>query len=286
MNEGRLRTALELEESRLAKEAARLAAQVKEKSVALRSQATKAGHGAGSTPLWAAVIRAELDRLDGMIQAAAAIRREMCKTVPELGSAEQLAAWSQRMQNRLDTEFSTLHIRVVREVGGGGYEEEIRKFIIDRGECSMRLAELKGQVVSEAKMMAGEVTLGMHAQPKPEYAVHISGPVGAVNLGTIEGDMNTAIGSLVHQARGEELAQGLKQLAEAVGAAKELGDQRREILEGLAVITQEAARPPEQRKRWLVRSLLERWGPTLTTLAALAEIWSSVHPLLKAWFGL
>jgi hypothetical protein len=286
MNEDRTRTALALEERQLAEGADRLASEVQQKGLQFRSRATVFGHGPSSTALWAELVRCELDRLYEVVETAAVIRRGLCKTVPELGSADQLAVWSQRLHGWLDAELSTLHTRVGNLVGGVQYEQEVRKFIIDRAEWSRRFAILQGQVARKAEMIAGEVKLGIHTQVKPEFTVHISGSIGALNLGSIQGDMNTAIGSLVQETGGEQVARGLKRLAEAVGEADELGDQRGEILEGLALITQEAARPPAQRKSQLVRFLLERWHPTLIATAALAEIWTAVHPLLQAWFGI
>lgn len=283
MNQDRLRTALELEERQLAKVADRLAAEVWRDSKDFIVKASAAGHGSG--PVLNSLLRFELKRLEKLAQAAADIRRDICKRVPELGTAEPLAKWRDKVQATLDAHFATLHSSMARLLGN---EDQLRKFVLDGAESLARFSKIKAIVVREAELIAAEVSLGMHEHPekRPGIAVRIDTLVGPVNLGTIMGDMNTAIASLVQRADGERLAQGLKELAEAVGTAQELGEQRDEILEGLAVISQEATKPPEERKSRLVKFLLERWKPILMSTAALAEIWTAVEPLLKRWFGI
>ncbi len=284
--EDRIKKALELEERQVEKAADKLADEVSQKSLRTRSQFSLQGHGPISTPLWASLIRLELERLERLVQVAADVRRETCKIVPELGSPGQLAGWRDRLQGRVDSEFATLHLRIAGLVGGAQYENEVRKFILDRSEWSRQLSKIKGDVDREAEMISREVSLGVHEPAKPAITVNISGGIiGALNLGTVVGDMNTAMGSL--QARGgEELAQGLKRLTEAVVKAEELGEQRGEIVEALALVTEQASLSPEHRKVGVVRTLLARWGPVLVAAASVAEIWNALHPLLTTWFGI
>jgi len=284
--EDRIKKALELEVHQFAKAADKLADDVSQKSLQTRSQFTLHGHGSVSTPLWGALIRLEFDRLEQLVQEAANVRRETCKKVQELGSPGQLAQWRNRLQGRVDSEFATLHLRIVGLVGGAQYENEVRKFILDRSEWSSRLSKIKGAVDREAEMISREVSLGVYEPAKPTITVNISGGiVGALNLGTVVGDMNTAMGSL--QARGgEELAQALKRLTEAVVKAEELGEQRREIVEALALVTEQAALSPEHRKVGVVNALLTRWQPVLVAASSVAEVWTALHPLLTTWFGI
>ncbi len=284
--EDRIRKALELEERQVAKVAERLADSVKQRSLQARSQSTMLGHGPMSTPLWAELIRFELERLEQLVQEAADARRKTSKIVLEVGSSGHLVGWRERLHGIVDSEFATLYLRVAGFVGGAQYENEVRKFIVDRSEWSQRLSKIKNDIDREAEMISREVSLGVHEPTRPSITVNISGGiVGALNLGTVVGDMNTAMGSLLAQG-GEELAQGLKRLAETVVKAKELGQQRGEIVEALALIAEQAGLSSEHRKVGVVRTVLARWGPVLVAAASVSEVWNAVHPLLTAWFGM
>lgn len=285
MSQDRLRTALEFEERQIAKAADRLAEDVWRESKDFVVNASAAGHGPGSGIVWRSLLGFELKRLEKMAQKAADIRRDICKRVPELGTAESLARWRDKMQATLDAHFAAVHSSMARLLGN---EDQLRKMILDGDESLARFSKIRAVVAREAELITAEVSLGMHEHPekRPGITVRIDTLVGPVNLGTILGDMNTAIASLIQGADGERLAQGLKELAEAIGAAQELGEQRDEILEGLAMVSQEATKPPGERRSRLVKFLLERWKPILMSTAALAEIWTAVEPLLKGWFAI
>jgi hypothetical protein len=187
----------------------------------------------------------------------------------------------------VSAQWATLHIGIARYVGGVQYEQDVRKMLLDFPSWSAAHSQIEAEAEREIAMITREVPLGMHRPSGLATTINISGGiVGGVNLGTIVGDMNTAMIPLQATAGGEEVAQALKRLTEAVAAADELGEKRGEIIESLAVVTEEAALPPDRRKGHVVKGLLERMGPALSAVANLTQIWGAVYPLLANWFGL
>ncbi len=64
-------------------------------------------------------------------------------------------------------------MRVADLVGGAQYENEVRKFIVDRSEWSRRMSKIQGDVEREAAIISREVSLGAHESAKPEEATQL-----------------------------------------------------------------------------------------------------------------
>lgn len=123
------------------------------------------------------------------------------------------------------------------------------------------------------------------AAPAPTYhAVNIhNSTVGAVNTGTVQ--QITATVSVMpneHPAR-----KALVDFMAAVTESQALTDEgKRQLLEPLSVISDEAAAPPEKRKRSVVASLLGSVGQASQAVHGVADAWNAVEPILKNHFGL
>ncbi len=280
----RIKKALELEERKVQKVADKLADEVNQRSLQARSQATMYGHGPGSTPLWAEMIRFELERLERIVQAAADARREACRMVPELGSPGHLASWRARLQGMVDSEFATLHVRIAGLVGGAQYENDVRRFIVDRSEWSSRLSKIAGAIEREAEMISREVSLGALEPAKPAVTVNIQdSTVATLNLGTVMGNIQSIVATL--QQGQPEVAIALQKLIEAVAADETLGDRRRDAIESLGQIGEEATRPEDRRRTGLVKTLLVGVGTLLAVSANATQIWQTLGPIIARHFG-
>jgi hypothetical protein len=84
----------------------------------------------------------------------------------------------------------------------------------------------------------------MEDQPRVQIDVTNS-QIGTLNLGTIIGDVQNHLAAVTDS---DEVRDGLVQLAQAIVDSDELeDDQRRELLEHVDLLAEEAARPPEKR---------------------------------------
>ena len=278
----RIATGLEWEELRFVEEEAELLGLAQDEIQKIRSDLNSRGilH---SSLLTGSVFEAHLNWLEQAVNERIRLRQEIVRTVRELASPAHFARFSESLERFINTRWRNMPGLMVRWCREMASEDDLRKEM-DSGAWAAHLEHLNNRARHRLKVLEREVVLGM-GEPRADQSVLFTGPVGAVNLGTIQGDMNTAISTLTQQPGGDQVARALTRLAEAVQGAPELADQRQEILEGLVVIIQEAGRPIEERKGRLVKGLLERWGPVLGAAGSLAEIWNAVEPVVTAWFG-
>lgn len=96
-----IRRALAIEERRLAERAEVLMKETHEESLRTRSDFAVRGLAVSGMVI-AALIDAQVERIRKVARAACDIRREMCKTVPELASEEQLNSLRDRLHQRID----------------------------------------------------------------------------------------------------------------------------------------------------------------------------------------
>jgi hypothetical protein len=119
----------------------------------------------------------------------------------------------------------------------------------------------------------------------PELTISINNStVGALNLGTVLGDLQTNL-TILRTGGQEELADELKRLAEAIGQSEALGERRKDALEQVAAISAEAQKPAEKRSLGVIKAIAFALGTTLATVADVSTAWDAVHPLIKTYFG-
>ncbi len=164
----KLSKALELEERRLAKRADELAREVRRKSVEITSRFAAHGHGPGSGTIVAAIGEAEIERLRQLAQAACDIRRDLFKSVPELGSPEQLSLLRDKVHGMLDAQWRDLHVGIARLVGGVQHEGEVRRLVDARFGAG--LESIKAWVAREIEIISGECELGLDGGARSEDA--------------------------------------------------------------------------------------------------------------------
>jgi hypothetical protein len=116
--------------------------------------------------------------------------------------------------------------------------------------------------------------------------IHIEGStVANLNLGTVIGNIQATVNTL--QQSDPEIATALAKLVEAVGKDESLGDQRREIIESLNEVAEEAKKPGASRRIARVSILLLGIGSyILTNSANAAQIWQTWSKPILRFFGL
>lgn len=192
----RVAEALRLEERQVAKAWDKLRREAEEKN---RAAADRWGSASGGMVIWEP-IRNLMDQLEGQIEQAAMIRRELRSRVRELGTDEQIDAWRrQKLEMIAAWERDGIPVGVGRVVGVPR-EGEVRA-ALQTGEWAARLASIRAAVDREAESMKEEQRLGPPADRGPTVIVQNSN-VGAINLGVVEGDLTATITTL--RAQGSE----------------------------------------------------------------------------------
>ncbi len=109
--------------------------------------------------------------------------------------------------------------------------------------------------------------------------------VGTLNLGTIVGDVEAHLAA-VEGPGADNVREALRSLAQAVVDDESLsGDERKDLLESLDVLAEEAGKEPERRRSAVVRSVLLSLAASLGAAGGLAEVWSTFGPTLVDFFG-
>ena len=109
--------------------------------------------------------------------------------------------------------------------------------------------------------------------------------IAALNLGTVIGDVNATVTMLRDQGQ-QKVAEAIRALTEAVANADSLGADRRDLIESLSTIGEQATLPEEKRKPGLVRALVASLASALRTSADVAKIWDVFGPAVTAHFKL
>ncbi len=109
--------------------------------------------------------------------------------------------------------------------------------------------------------------------------------VAALNLGTVMGDMNATVATL--QGQGDQkLAEAIRALTEAIAKDEKLGDNRRDAIEALSTIGEQAVLPPAERKTGVVKALLTSLASTLRVGADTAKVWDVFGANIASYFNI
>ncbi len=92
----------------------------------------------------------------------------------------------------------------------------------------------------------------------------------------------TATVNALHNAGNDTVAEALKTLTEAVGNDEALGERRRDIIEALSGLGEQAKLQPESRKLGVVKPLFETVRSVLAMSANTATIWHQWGPHISS----
>lgn len=128
----------------------------------------------------------------------------------------------------------------------------------------------------------------MHSKNKPaSISINISGgQVGNLNLGSIVGNIDVKLKSIVDQG-GDKIGNALKELTEQVVQSATIeNEQKKEILEQLDELASQAAAPVEERKSGVVKSVLTALNDALGGIEKVGELWDKYKDLFFGAFGI
>lgn len=279
----RIGKALELERLRFARTQEDSMRAAREKSTAVQVDSARRGLS-GSGLHMGGVIDAHVSMLKEMAMKRIEIRNEIVHTVPELASNEQLARLRQEIYEMIDAQWANLHIGVASYCGGVSVEGETRRHL-DGSKWADTPMVAKTMVDRELGILEREASLGVAAVPSQSVTINIHGStVAALNLGTVMGNIQATVATL--QQGDPEMATALRTLIETVAAEESLGDQRRDVIESLSQVGEEATKPEGQRRTGLVKTLLGGVAAALAHSANIAQIWQTYGPAIARYFGL
>jgi hypothetical protein len=108
--------------------------------------------------------------------------------------------------------------------------------------------------------------------------------IANLNLGTITGNVEAHLSAIEGDERGE-IREALATLAQAVVDAPSLPpDERRELLESIDLLAEEAAKGPEERRSAALRPVLAALEAAVAVAGDLASVWATVGPVIVGFF--
>ncbi len=279
----RINQALELERLRFAKAQEEMMRAVAEASAAAQVDSSRRGLS-GSGLHMGSVIEAHANMLKRMATKRVEIRKEAAQTVPALASKAELTRLRQEIEGMIDAQWANLHVGVARHCGGPSVEGEARQRL-DSGQWADTPMVAKILAGRELGILEREASLGLAAATAQSVIVNIQdSTVATLNLGTVMGDIRSVVASL--QQGQPEVAVALQKLVEAVAADETLGDRRRDAIESLGQIGEEATRPEDRRRTGLVKTLLAGIPTLLAVSANATQIWQTFGPIIARHFGI
>jgi hypothetical protein len=108
--------------------------------------------------------------------------------------------------------------------------------------------------------------------------------VGAINTGNVE-KIDVSLTHL-HNAGRDDAKEALKALTEAIFRATIPENQKGELIEQVAFLSEEAAADADKRRPALVRPVLGALTQAASTISAISGAWQAAEPILRSIFGL
>jgi hypothetical protein len=205
-------------------------------------------------------------------------RRQLGSHTPELLNEENLKQFSDWLCAHAKTLFWVLQ-------NGIDSPASLPLVYAISEQITMEVQKLCGNITNRVNSLRLSAKLQPAENPdrKSISIVINGGNIGNLNLGTVLGDLNSSIHSLQDQGA-KDLAEALRQFAEAVGNSNDLtNSKRKDALECLSVVTAETARPANQRKERPLRDSLASISTLIGASNQILTMWNDhLAPLLRA----
>jgi hypothetical protein len=216
---------------------------------------------------------------EGVIEKAIAIHKELAAKAPEmLAPFPCLKDFREKLDRIADgamISFRMHHEHPARKLATGASDASV-------GNLARKILQLKSRINRQIQEMALEGTLGMHQDPQHVTNLNIShSTIANLNLGTVVGDLNSSIQVLTTGCH-NQLGEALRQLTEAIGSSSELADtDKKEVLENLACVSEQAALSTENRKLGPLRASWSAIKNGIGTAKDLVDLALKVEDALK-----
>jgi hypothetical protein len=146
----------------------------------------------------------------------------------------------------------------------------------------------QNQLAAEMDWMMGfgpaSPRVNIPAKGSPQYNMFHSvnvgegSTVGAITTGSAQ-SIAVAIGTTEKQGN-TDLAAALKAFTDALAIEPVADEQKREMSEQLATLSEELTRPKEARRRAVIGPMLDGLSKAVSISSGLVSLWEKLHPLL------
>jgi hypothetical protein len=107
--------------------------------------------------------------------------------------------------------------------------------------------------------------------------------IGVLNTGSIKTVDNSV--TVLRQSGDEEMALAISKLTQSViDSAHADNESKRQIVDLLSVIADEARKPQQERRRAVIPPLLTELATAFSGLAGLSHLWQQYAPMIQAFF--
>ncbi|HLK49717.1 MAG TPA: hypothetical protein VKT49_16355 [Bryobacteraceae bacterium] len=229
-----------------------------------------------------AIFEARLERLNQVIQQRIALRREIIRNYPELGSQAEL----NQLRDMIQADVMELRAECKKHslVAAPEVFAELRARAQDGIEglkrdmaCQVPIKpKLPSLVLEIPRATAGKAHIGPALQAGPATPAPAS-------LEAVTRKVDEVIGDL--QERNPELADALRRLAAAIKDAKQLPEERTVYLEQLQFVAEQAARVAVLRRISVVKGIMVALRTDLDEAPRVAVPLRAAFPLLASHFG-
>jgi hypothetical protein len=212
-----------------------------------------------------------------VLEKAFLIRRDISSHVPELLTAQSLDNLDIFLQRIVDGFAAS-----AKNLPEGISNPAAVKAMGER--VDQRAMQLRAHIHLQISTLKDEAELGiMPSNRVPMTTINISNStIANLNLGNVVGDLKGSIQQLSTSGH-QDLAEKVGQFGEAIAESHELDDAaKKDILEHLSVVSDEAVKTPEKRKLAPVKSAVEAIKSGLTIATGLLGLWQGIEHVLRA----
>jgi hypothetical protein len=165
-------------------------------------------------------------------------------------------------------------------------ENERQRILSDQARQAMAAANM---AVDDMRSVTGMYDLGArYAIPAPAPASNFNNisvtnsTIGVLSTAAV-GQISAYVG---HMPEGDAAGSALAKITSAVANARLDEADRKNLLDQIAVIAEQASAEPQKRKPAIIGPILGAITQAAGATTAIAEAWKAVEPILKAHFGL
>jgi hypothetical protein len=138
----------------------------------------------------------------------------------------------------------------------------------------------------DAPVTIGAATWG-RPPAAPSQVINVYGTVGTLNTGQVLGNIQSHVSSVTGSPSADAFREAVEELAKLIAQDGAFSDEsRREILESIDLVAEEASRPPEKRRLGAVRAVLSALPGAIAISGGAIEAWDRYGPAIRAYLGL
>ena len=129
--------------------------------------------------------------------------------------------------------------------------------------------------------------LGEGPPAAPSQVINVYGTVGTLNTGQVLGNIQSHVSAVTGSPSADAFREAVEELAKLIAQDGAFSDaSRREILESIDLVAEEASRPPEKRRLGAVRAVLSALPGAIAISGGAIEAWDRYGPAIRAYLGL